>query len=80
MWRCLHSVATAVRPLASQRGQTLIEYGLILTLIGIVAILFLGSFGIDMAETLDAVENALGIGGPDTVPTGMGDEDVTAPV
>jgi Flp pilus assembly pilin Flp len=80
MWRCLHSVATAVRPLASQRGQTLIEYGLILTLIGIVGIIFLGSFGIDMAETLDAVENALGLGDPDTVPTGMGDEDVTAPV
>jgi Flp pilus assembly pilin Flp len=79
MLRFLHFVATAPRPLASQRGQTLIEYGLILTLIGIVGILFLGSFGIDMAETLDAVENALGIGDPDVVPTGLGDEDITAP-
>jgi pilus assembly protein Flp/PilA len=59
-----------------ERGQTLIEYALIATLIAIAAILLLTAVGLDLNETFDSVENALGIGGADSVTTPGGDNDV----
>jgi Flp pilus assembly pilin Flp len=47
---------------AGENGQTLIEYALLAFLIAIAAILFLAAIGLDLAETFDAVENALGLG------------------
>ena len=55
-------------------GQTLIEYALLAFLIAIAAIIFLSAIGLDLAETFDEVENALGLNDPNTVtPTGVDD-------
>jgi Flp pilus assembly pilin Flp len=45
-------------------GQTMIEYALLAFLVAIVSIVFLSAIGLDLAETFDAVEDALGIGAP----------------
>ena len=47
-------------------GQTLIEYALLAFLIAIVSILLLAAIGLDLAETFDEVENALGLGTTNT--------------
>ncbi len=60
--------------LNKEEGQTLIEYALLATLIAIAAIVLLTAVGIDLAETFNEVENALGIGGADTEPV-RGDND-----
>jgi Flp pilus assembly pilin Flp len=59
-----------------ERGQTLIEYALIATLIAIATILLLTAVGLDLNETFNNIENALGIGGADSVTTPGGDNDV----
>lgn len=60
-------------------GQTLIEYALLAFLIAIVSILLLAAIGLDLAETFDEVENALGLGAPNTITT-PGTDDTAAPV
>ena len=64
--------------LASERGQGMVEYALILFLISIGAVLFLTAIGFDVQEVFDEVENALGIGDPDP-PADEGDDDQAAP-
>ena len=59
-----------------ERGQTLIEYALIATLIAIATIILLTAVGLDLGETFDNVENALGLGGADSVTSPVGDNDV----
>lgn len=58
-------------------GQTLIEYALLAFLIAIAAIIFLSAIGLDLAETFDAVENALGLGLENDA-TASGVNDATA--
>jgi Flp pilus assembly pilin Flp len=60
-----------------EEGQTLIEYALLAFLIAIAAIIFLSAIGLDLAETFDHVENALGIGNANSATTG-GVSDVSA--
>jgi pilus assembly protein Flp/PilA len=61
-----------------ERGQTLIEYALIATLVAIAAILILFAVGLDLNETFDSVENALGVGGNEAITsTPGGDDDLT---
>ncbi len=59
-------------------GQTLIEYALLAFLIAIVSILLLAAIGLDLAETFDEVENALGLGTTNTITT-PGTDDTAAP-
>jgi Flp pilus assembly pilin Flp len=63
--------------LRKEDGQTLIEYALLAFLIAIVSILLLAAIGLDLAETFDSVENALGIGDPNTVSAGGTDDTPT---
>ena len=58
-------------------GQTLIEYALLAFLIAIVSILLLAAIGLDLAETFDSVENALGIGDSNDVSAGGTDDTPT---
>ena len=63
--------------LASERGQGMVEYALILFLVSIGAVLFLSAIGFDIQEVLDEVENALGIDAGEA-PTEGGDDDTPA--
>jgi Flp pilus assembly pilin Flp len=54
--------AQLARVTKDETGQTLIEYALLAFLIAIAAIIFLSAIGLDLAETFDEVENALGLG------------------
>jgi Flp pilus assembly pilin Flp len=64
--------------LRKDEGQTLIEYALLAFLIAIVSILLLAAIGLDLAETFDEVENALGLGNSNTITT-PGTDDQAAP-
>ena len=64
--------------LRKDEGQTLIEYALLAFLIAIVSILLLAAIGLDLAETFDEVENALGLGSTNDVAT-PGTDDAAAP-
>jgi Flp pilus assembly pilin Flp len=64
--------------LRDEEGQTLIEYALLAFLVAIVSIVLLAAIGLDLAETFDEVENALGIGGANDVAT-PGVDDTAAP-
>ena len=56
------------------QGQTLVEYAVLAALIAVASILFLSAIGLDIAEIFDKVENAFGIGSPNTVgPGGVSD-------
>src|ERR671925_2147075 len=59
-------------------GQTMIEYALLAFLVAIVSIIFLSAIGLDLAETYDAVENALGIGATNDATTGPGVSDAAS--
>ena len=48
------------RAVTVTRGQTLIEYTLILALIAIVTMLLMSAVGWDLQETFDGIENFLG--------------------
>ena len=61
-----------------EEGQTLIEYALLAFLVAIVSIMLLAAIGLDLAETFDEVENALGLGAQNDVDT-PGTSDVAAP-
>jgi Flp pilus assembly pilin Flp len=61
-----------------EEGQTLIEYALLAFLVAIVSIVLLAAIGLDLAETFDEVENALGLGSPNT-PATPGTDDAVAP-
>jgi Flp pilus assembly pilin Flp len=60
-----------------EAGQTLIEYALLAFLIAIVSILLLAAIGLDLAETFNEVEDALGLGAPNTPSAGGTDDAVT---
>lgn len=64
--------------LRKDEGQTLIEYALLAFLIAIVSILLLAAIGLDLAETFDEVENALGLGNSNVIST-PGTDDQVAP-
>ena len=70
--------AQMARLRTDEEGQTLIEYALLALLIAIVAIMLLAAIGLDLAETFDEVENALGLGAPNT-PAAPGVDDTAAP-
>ncbi len=53
--------AQLARLRSEENGQTLIEYALLAFLVAIVAIVLLAAIGLDLAETFDEVENALGL-------------------
>ncbi len=59
-------------------GQTLIEYALLAFLVAIVSIVLLAAIGLDLAETFDEVENALGLNGENDIAT-PGKDDADAP-
>lgn len=68
--------------LASERGQGMVEYALIVFLISIGSLILLTAIGFDLQEVFDSVEEALGTGDPDAEnPTGDDDAepDVNAP-
>ena len=68
--------------LASERGQGMVEYALIVFLISIGSLILLTAIGLDLQEVFDTVEDALGTGDPDAEnPTGDDDAepDVNAP-
>ena len=68
--------------LRRDEGQTMVEYALLAFLVAVTAILFLSAIGLDMAEWMDGVENALGLGAdnsPDATP-GTDDANTAAGV
>jgi Flp pilus assembly pilin Flp len=74
----LNYVRATLARIREEDGQTLIEYALLAFLVAIVSILLLAAIGLDLAETFDQVENALGIGAPNDV-TAPGTNDTAAP-
>ena len=56
-------------------GQTMIEYALLAFLISVFSIIFLSAIGLDLAEWMDAVENALGLGNDNSVNATPGTDD-----
>ena len=74
----LNYVRATLARIREEEGQTLIEYALLAFLVAIVSILLLTAIGLDLAETFDQVENALGIGAENTVTT-PGVSDVATP-
>jgi Flp pilus assembly pilin Flp len=71
----LHYMRARLARLRKDDGQTMIEYALLAFLVAIVSIIFLAAIGLDLAETFDAVENALGLGNDNTVSTTPGTDD-----
>jgi Flp pilus assembly pilin Flp len=57
---------------AVPRGQTLIEYTLILAVVAIATLLLMVAVGWDLQETFDQIENLLGAGSNGMAP---GDDD-----
>jgi Flp pilus assembly pilin Flp len=70
--------AQMARLRTDEEGQTLIEYALLAFLVAIVSIVLLAAIGLDLAETFDEVENALGLGAQNT-PATPGTDDAVAP-
>ena len=60
-------------------GQTMIEYAGMALLVSIAVILLLSAVGLDLAETFDEIENALGIGATNDIPADPGVSDATPP-
>jgi Flp pilus assembly pilin Flp len=75
----LSHVRAALARLRKDDGQTLIEYALLAFLIAIVSIVLLYAIGLDLAETFDEIENALGLGADNTIDTTPGTDDASAP-
>jgi Flp pilus assembly pilin Flp len=75
----LSYVRAALARLRKDDGQTLIEYALLAFLIAIVSIVLLYAIGLDLAETFDEIENALGLGADNTIDTTPGTDDASAP-
>jgi Flp pilus assembly pilin Flp len=71
--------AQMARLRTDEEGQTLIEYALLAFLVAIISIVLLSAIGLDLAETFDEIENALGLGDPNTVDTTPGTDDQAAP-
>ena len=71
----LNYVRTRLARLRKDEGQTMIEYALLAFLVAIVSIIFLSAIGLDLAETFDAVENALGLGADNSVDATPGVDD-----
>ena len=74
----LQYIRARMAQLRDEAGQTLIEYALLAFLVAIVSIVLLAAIGLDLAETFDEVENALGLGADNTVAT-PGTDDASAP-
>ena len=79
MLNYLRALRTQMAPLRDEEGQTLIEYALLAFLVAIVSIVLLSAIGLDLAETFDEIENALGLGNENTVDTTPGTDDQDAP-
>jgi Flp pilus assembly pilin Flp len=75
----LNYVRAQLARLRKDDGQTLIEYALLAFLIAIVSIVLLYAIGLDLAETFDEIENALGLGVDNTIDTTPGTDDASAP-
>ncbi len=76
----LARLARVARLRGEEAGQTLIEYGGMLLLISITVIVLLAALGLDLAETFNEVEDALGLGNDNTVDPAMtGQDDQTTP-
>ena len=71
--------AQMARLRTDEEGQTLIEYALLAFLVAIISIVLLSAIGLDLAETFDEIENALGLGADNTVDTTPGTDDQAAP-
>jgi Flp pilus assembly pilin Flp len=57
-----------------EAAQTLVEYALLAFFLTITAVIFLTAIGLDLAETFDTLENALGLGAPNALgSTGVSD-------
>lgn len=50
--------------LKDEEGQTLVEYGLIIALLSIAAIVILGLLGTEIVDVFNSVKNALGAATP----------------
>jgi pilus assembly protein Flp/PilA len=50
----------------NEEGQTLVEYGLIIALLSIAAIVILTALGTEIVEVFNTVKNALGAATPAT--------------
>jgi Flp pilus assembly pilin Flp len=74
----INNLRARIARLRKDDGQTLIEYALLAFLIAIVSILLLAAIGLDLAETFDEVENALGLGTTNDITT-PGTDDTAAP-
>lgn len=77
--RTIDAHAQLKRLRAEEDGQTMIEYAGMALLVSIAVILILSAVGLDLAETFDAVENALGLGVQNDVPTHPGVSDTATP-
>ena len=77
MVRLLLAARPLLRKLARTRGQTLIEYSLIVTLVTITTLLMLTALGFDLNETFDHLENMIGLGTDEDVSTPAGDDDAS---
>jgi pilus assembly protein Flp/PilA len=51
--------AVQARIAADEDGATMVEYGIILALISVVAIVVIGLLGTDILNTFDGAENAI---------------------
>ena len=77
--RIIDAHAQLERLRSEEDGQTMIEYAGMALLVSISVILILSAIGLDLAETFDEVENALGIGAANDVPDDPGVSDATPP-
>jgi pilus assembly protein Flp/PilA len=59
----MHNLLARIQDVREESGQTLVEYGLILALISIVAIIALGVVGDEVRAVFESVGNTLGSAG-----------------
>jgi len=55
----MNNLLARIQDLREEAGQTLVEYGLILALISIVAILALGAIGTEVTAVFDSIAGSL---------------------
>ena len=59
----MHNLLARIQDAREEAGQTLVEYGLILALISIVAIAALGLIGTNVDAVFDSIGDSLGTSG-----------------
>jgi Flp pilus assembly pilin Flp len=67
------------RLLHEETGQAIIEYGGVALLVSIAVILVLSAIGLDITEIFDKLEDATGLGTPNSVDSSPGTDDASAP-